>query len=310
MSELAKIVEDMRAAPSLRRKLYYLSPVLTAAAFDIYERLGLRHVRVLARRFVGQRPIEQTEDHATRTRRGFAALGLDKLEKIAVLDGPFKGMIYGDFSHSSPIMPKILGVYESEIHPWINEAISTNYDCVINVGSAEGYYAVGFAYAKPGLEVFAFDTGEATDEMVPKLAALNNLQKAVHKGGLCPPALLESIASRRARSLVFVDIEGAEDTLLDIRHAPALRYCDIIVETHDVYNAGVTRRLIDRLWATHRFEVIAGHEDEERPLPDFVKERVADPVFARMFVSESRGMPQLYVRFKSRPPRTSVAGAV
>lgn len=281
-----------------------------AAAFDLYEGFGMRHVRVFARRLVGQKPNGPTEDYATKTRERFEALGLDKLEKVMVLDGPFKGMIYGDFAHSSPIMPKILGVYESEIHPWINEAISTDYDCVINVGSAEGYYAVGFAYAKPGLEVFAFDSGEATDRMVPKLAALNNLQKAVHKGGLCPPAVLESIASQRARPLLFVDIEGAEDALLDIKNAPALRYCDIIVETHDVYNAGVTRRLIDRLWATHRFEVIAGHEDEQRPLPEFVKERIADPGLARMFVSEFRGMPQLYVRFKSRTPRTSVEHAI
>lgn len=239
MSELAKVVEDFQTAPSVRRKLYYISPVLTAVAFDLYERLGMRHLRVLSRMLVNKKPIDRTEEYASKTKQRIEALGLEKLDKLTVLDGPFKGMIYGDFAHSSPIMPKILGVYESELHSWINEAIATNYDCVINVGCAEGYYAVGFAHAKPGIEVYAFDTAEITDEMVPRLAALNGLQEAVHKEGLCTPTKLEAITSQRTRPLLFVDIEGFEDALLDIKTAPTLRYCDIIVETHDGFNTGV-----------------------------------------------------------------------
>jgi hypothetical protein len=300
MSELAKVIEDMRMARSLRKKLYFLSPVLTAAAFDLYERLRLRDVRVLARTLAGRGTIDQTEEWATKTRQRISALGL---KELTVLDGPFKGMTYGDFSHGSPIMPKILGMYESELHLWVYDAIATNYDCMINVGCAEGYYAVGFAYAKPGIQVFAFDIATITDEFVGKLAALNNLQKNVHKAGLCSPSDLEAIASRHARTLLFIDIEGFEDALLDIERAPSLRRCDIIVETHDGFNQGVTRRLIERLWPTHKFELISGLEDEDRIIPDIVRERIADPEFARMFVSEFRGLPELWIRFTSRNPK-------
>ena len=305
MSELARVVEDMRKAPSLRRKLYYLSPVVTAAAFDLYEALGVRHLRVSARRLAGA-PVDRTEEYARKTRERFAALGLDKLSTIKVLDGPFKGMVYGDFANNSPIIPKILGVYEFELHDWVKEAIAESYDCVVNVGCAEGYYAVGFAYAKPGVEVFAYDTAEITDWMVPKLAALNNLEAQVHKRGLCTPAELESIASRHVRPLVFADIEGFEDVLLDPKQAPSLQACDIIVETHDVYTTNVTRRLIERFWPTHKFDVISGHEDEDRQVPAFVTERVTDSNLARMLVSEFRGMPELWVRFRSRRPREPV----
>ena len=178
----------MRMAQGVRKKLYFLSPVLTAAAFDLYERVRLRDARILVRRLVRGRPIDRTEEIETKTRQRISALGL---KELTVLDGPFKGMAYGDFAHGSPIIPKILGIYELELHPWVYDAIATNYDCVINVGCAEGYYAVGFAYARPGIEVFAFDIAAITDEFVGKLAALNNLQKNVQKAGLCRPSDLE-----------------------------------------------------------------------------------------------------------------------
>ena len=304
MSELGKVVGDMHLASTVRRKLYFVSPILTAAAFDAYEFLGLRRLRVLARSILGSKPADPPEDFAKSDQAQLRALALDDLR---VLDGPFKGMIYGDFSTCSPLLPKILGVYEAELHPWILDAIRADYDCVINVGSAEGYYAVGFAYAKPGIEVFAYDIAEITDTMVPRLAALNGLQARVHKRGHCSPAELQAIASRHARPLVFVDIEGFEDALLDLRQAPALRHADIIVETHDVFNPGVTRRLIDRFWPTHRFEIIAGDEDADRAIPDIVRERISDPAVARTFVAESRGMPELWLRFKSRTPRGAPA---
>ena len=239
MSELGKVIGDMQLAGSLRRKLYYLSPILTAAAFDAYELLGLRRLRVTARSLFRGKPADRPDDFAKNDQAQLRALG--------------------------------------------------------------------FAFAIPGIEVFAYDIAEITDTMVPRLAALNDLQSRVHKRGHCSPAELEAIAARHVRPLVFVDIEGFEDALLDIRQAPALTHADIIVETHDVFNPGVTRRLIDRLWATHRFEIIAGGEDADRVIPDIVRERISDPVVARTFVAESRGMPELWLRFKSRTPRGTPA---
>ena len=300
MSELAKVMEDMRMARSVRKKLYFLSPVVTAVAFDLYQRLGLRNARVLAGRLVRGAPADRIEEYQAKTRQRISALGLTEL---VVLDGPFKGMTYGDFAHGSPIMPKLLGTYESELHPWVYEAIATDYDCLINVGCAEGYYSVGFAYAKPHLEAFAFDIAAITDEFVSKLAALNNLQERVHKAGLCTPENLETIASQHARSLLFIDVEGCEDDLLDLERAPSLRRCDIIVETHDVFNHGITRRLIERFWPSHKFELISGLEDDDRAIPGIVRERITDPDFARVFVSEFRGMPELWLRLTSRKPR-------
>ena len=290
----------MHAAPSLRRKLYFVSPLLTALLFGVYERLGLRSLKArllgLGRRTA--RPT--TADFARQSTEQIRSLGLDKLE---VLSGPFKGMRYGDFSYNSALIPKLLGTYEADLHGWVGEALGAGYDAVINIGCAEGYYAVGFAYANPGIDVVAFDTSSVALDMMSKLAALNGLQDRVRVADARTPAELESLLRRYRRPLLLVDIEGAEDELLDIRRAPSLESADMIIETHDGYNFGVTRRLMERFWPTHRFEITGGREAEDQPLPAIVRERIADPAMVRQLMTESRGLPELWLRFQARTPR-------
>lgn len=298
MSELAKVLEDMRTAPSMRRKLYFVSPLLTAILFGLYERLGLSHPKsAVLRTLSGRGPGPTPADFARQSARQIRALGLDRLE---VLSGPFKGMRYGDFSYNSALIPKLLGTYETDLQAWVDEALAAGYDAMINIGCAEGYYAVGFAYAHPTIEVVAFDTSSVATDMLSKLAALNGLQNRVRLALARTPAELESLLQRYKRPLLFVDVEGAEDDLLDIRRAPSLALADMIVETHDGYNFGVTRRLIERFWPTHRFEITGGREAEDYPLPAIVRERIADPAAARELLSESRGLPELWLRFRAR----------
>src|SRR5271166_5203781 len=59
--------------------------------------------------------------------------------------GPFRGMRYIDQSHSSSLIPKWLGLYERELHDCIEEAIASPFQTVLDIGAAEGYYAVGLA---------------------------------------------------------------------------------------------------------------------------------------------------------------------
>ena len=150
VSELAKVLEDMRTAPSVRRKLYFVSPLLTALLFGVYERLGLRRLKAGLVGLGRHAPRLTAADFARQSAEQIRALGLDKLE---ILSGPFKGMRYGDFSYNSALIPKLLGTYEADLHGWVGEAVAAGYDAVINIGCAEGYYAVGFAYADPRVEV-------------------------------------------------------------------------------------------------------------------------------------------------------------
>jgi len=59
--------------------------------------------------------------------------------------GPFAGMLLtGDTSWDAvgDETSKLLGFYEEEIDPHLEQAIAAKPDLVLNVGCAEGYYAV------------------------------------------------------------------------------------------------------------------------------------------------------------------------
>jgi len=79
-----------------------------------------------------------------------------------VQDGPFAGMQYPEemvrTDTESPFMPKLLGCYEMECNPFIEEICRRDYDQVINIGAAEGYYAVGLAMRMPRTRIIAFET--------------------------------------------------------------------------------------------------------------------------------------------------------
>lgn len=75
-----------------------------------------------------------------------------------IIQGPFKGMQYPHIDITeSALVPKIAGAYESHLHSIVEKVIATNYSDIIDVGCAEGYYAVGFAKRMPLTTIHAFD---------------------------------------------------------------------------------------------------------------------------------------------------------
>src|SRR5438094_9802013 len=65
---------------------------------------------------------------------------------LTVLNGPFRGLQYPSAEAiCSAILPKLLGSYEKELHCTIERLCNTDCSVVVDVGCAEGFYAVGFA---------------------------------------------------------------------------------------------------------------------------------------------------------------------
>ena len=166
-----------------------------------------------------------------------------------VLQGPFAGMDYLDHAAEGALMPRLLGVYESELHPHLRAFAQAGLDCVIDVGCAEGYYAVGLALMMPGVVVHAHDIDEAARRSCAELAARNGVLDRVIVGGEFKPDDFAAFAGRRV--LVMVDAEGAEVDILQPALSPALAHMNIIVETHDLYRAGALALMIERFAATH-----------------------------------------------------------
>ena len=92
-----------------------------------------------------------------------------------VMQGPFAGMDYATSATEGALTARLLGTYESELHPYLAKFAANPPDCVIDVGCAEGYYAVGLARMMPQVRVHAFDIQEKARRACAEMAAKNGV---------------------------------------------------------------------------------------------------------------------------------------
>ncbi|MFC3070838.1 class I SAM-dependent methyltransferase [Phenylobacterium soli] len=163
--------------------------------------------------------------------------------------GPFKGMDYIGNSAEGALMPRLLGSYESELHPHLRALADEGLDCVVDVGCAEGYYAVGLARMLPTITVHAHDIDAKAQAACRALAAKNGVADRVMVGGEFKPEDFNAFAGRRA--LVIVDAEGAEMDILRPDLGPGLAQLKILVETHDISRPGALAAMVERFSPTH-----------------------------------------------------------
>jgi hypothetical protein len=238
-------------------------------------------------------------EHRTRMARQARlreTLGLGDVVRV----GPFAGMHYPlRASGQGGLLPKLLGTYEQELHAVLDAELRLAPDVVIDIGAAEGYYAVGLALRLPGTRVIAFEMERPLHAAIRHLARANGVAGRIEIRGACTLASLAIVPAvpggRRApRVLVVCDVEGAEDTLLRPDRAPVLRTATIIVETHDALCPGVSDRLRERFARSHDLTVVPSVErspDVLRAILPAVDVASPDAAFT---LSEGRGGPMTW----------------
>lgn len=165
-----------------------------------------------------------------------------------VARGLFAGMRLLPRASEGCVLPKLLGCYETALQPHLRAFIAARPEVVLNIGCAEGYYAVGMARLLPAALVHGFDIDPAARAMCAALAALNGVADRVRVGRAFASGDFAAFAGRRV--LVLCDIEGAELGLLDPTLAPALDRFDLVVEAHDG-GGPISTALQVRFAATH-----------------------------------------------------------
>lgn len=163
-----------------------------------------------------------------------------------VLNGPFRGMAMPYFA----VWPKLVGSYEDELHGVVNEILATAYHAVVNIGCAEGYYAVGMAMKLKAAAIYCFDANPEMLDRCRQNARANQVETRMRFGGRCGPDDLARLDLSK-RSLIICDVDGYEVELLQPNRIPALRNCDLLIEVHDCLAPGTTATLTERFRDTH-----------------------------------------------------------
>jgi hypothetical protein len=221
---------------------------------------------------------------------------IEKQNGLVVQSGPFAGMTYVSEAICSSLVPKLLGSYEAELHPVLAEVFARNYETVIDIGCAEGYYAIGSAMRLPEARVLAFDINPRARDLCVRLAQANKVADRVQVEGECNHGRLRGLISER--TLIICDCEGCELQLLDPALVPELRNCDLILELHDMIDPRITATTIARFDATHDITLIDAVDRDPGAFPLL---REFSPLTQRAAVAEFRGeaMQWSYMRAKT-----------
>jgi hypothetical protein len=204
-------------------------------------------------------------DYPRRWRRSDAAGRLSRYAGEfgwSVVDGPFRGLSYPPLFHAwvGDVASKLSGSYEAGIHELIERVVAWQPDHVIDIGAAEGYYAVGFARRIPGARVIASDIDPVARALCRLMSRHNRVGDRVHPRPAFTPAMVARLSGRLA---FFFDCEGAERELVDPVLVPSLTDAMIVVELHEFIHRDILAVLRARFADSH--EVIVHGEAPFRP---------------------------------------------
>lgn len=186
---------------------------------------------------------------------------------LVVKFGLFKNLHLDETSgwdESGSTLQKILGMYEQEILNAIGDL--GKFDTVINIGAADGYYGFGFLQANLCKTVVFFEKNqESRNRIITKGEKLGT--KIQVYGEASKETLTQVFKGQNfGKTLVIMDIEGAENELLDYPMIHNFKEATIIVEIHDFLAPTFNKDELEQRLGAH-FEIHKIY-NRTRCLPD------------------------------------------
>lgn len=188
--------------------------------------------------------------------------------------GPFTGLVLDHESQWSGADQgsMLLGMYEREVLDALRD-LSADCDHLIDVGAADGYYAVGALVSGLFDIVVCFEIDQLGQQVIAKNAAANGVSDRVSILGearrdFVQQALAETEVDL-SRTVVLMDIEGGEYSLLNDEVIQVLRQSRIIVELHhfDDADESAERLLRQRLEDTFKVTYVRQGSRDPNQIP-------------------------------------------
>lgn len=178
---------------------------------------------------------------------------------LQVISGPFTGLKYPSLeAYGSALLPKLMGTYEHELHHLFEDLkIRKDYYQIIDIGAAEGYYAIGLTKLFPSAKFIAFESSEKARILLNNMAILNEVIDDIQLEKDCNTDSLKKVL-KPGKGLIICDCEGYELNLLDPNALPLLNNYDLLIELHDYSFKGktVAELMQERFEKTHSFKFI------------------------------------------------------
>lgn len=223
----------------VRAKLF-IKKILPAKLFNFVKSIWIN----IFARFVGDNNILAK----------YETIFLSKFPKV-VQAGPFEGMKYVDKAVGSSYLHKLIGSYEAILHPYIKTLEGKDFDTFLDIGSAEGYYLIGFGKIFPNMYLIGFDLEETGRNLSKEMYEKNNL---TNKLSLFEEATSKNVAPLiTENTLLMCDCEGGEIDILDPENFSEFKKVKTaIIELHDFIRPNAKEILTSRFKDTHNIKII------------------------------------------------------
>jgi hypothetical protein len=175
-------------------------------------------------------------EETVRQRHERISLEVYDLLNGTVTYGPFKGLKLTRFPYwgSFDLGSQCLGLYELEVLEILRKLSPVSDRLFIDIGAADGYYALGMLYANKCAKAICFEKSERGRETIQQNAKLNNLESGLFVlGEATSESILGLSPTDLVGAVVIIDIEGYEFELLTETVLRQLKNCTLIIEIHN-----------------------------------------------------------------------------
>ena len=159
---------------------------------------------------------------------------LVKIHGHKVAYGKFTGMKLNKNSYWSKndLITQILGVYEQHILEQLIEFSKEKDSILVDIGAADGYFAVGAVYSGLFNKVYAFEIEKEGRKNLTYNSELNSCGSKIYIDIEANNNSLKKIIDNHKKVVILIDIEGEEFKLLNLETINLLSKCNLIIELH------------------------------------------------------------------------------
>ena len=180
--------------------------------------------------------LNQLTQQAVESRRLMLGRLLYTRLRGTVSYGPLKGFRLNEEQvwGKGDLGPKLLGLYEQEVLEKISSH-QKKWDCVINLGAGDGYYGVGLVKSGLAARSICFEQKSEGQAAIKHAAENNGVAERITILGRAESDFLNSPQLQGidfSKTLIIVDIEGGEFSLLADNLLNRLKDAELIIELH------------------------------------------------------------------------------
>lgn len=157
-----------------------------------------------------------------------------KKYNYTVAHGAFKGMKLNKkvWWSKNDYITQTLGIYEEHILQKITHFAKNGSTTLIDVGAADGYFAVGMAYSNIYQKVYAFEIEKEGRDRILENANANKCNNKIKIFGEADVSSISKIIDEGDKVTVMIDIEGAEYDFLSDDMLTILNGNHVVCELH------------------------------------------------------------------------------